>query len=194
MRARWIGGMAAFTLAVALAAGITVANAATGTATLKTAKVSSLGTILVNGNGLTLYRFTADKKGSSSCTGGCAAAWPPLLLAGSTKPTAGNGVTASKLGTIKRANGQLQVTYGGYPLYRYAADTRPGQAKGEGIENSWYPVTPSGALVKIASNSTAATAATTTPSATTPGTPATSSPSATTTTPASTTGGGSYDY
>jgi predicted lipoprotein with Yx(FWY)xxD motif len=194
MRTRWIGGLGALTLAIAIGLGAALATAAATTVTLKVAKISGLGTVLVNGNGLTVYRFTSDKKGSSSCTGGCATAWPPLMVAGATKPTAGSGVSASKLGTIKRANGQLQVTYGGYPLYRYAADSKPGQTKGEGVEGSWYAVTPSDALVKTTTNTTAATPPTTTPNTTTPSTTTPSSPAATSTTPTTTTGSGGYDY
>lgn len=181
MRTRRIGGLLALTLATAIAVGTTVAAATTTTATLKTATVQGLGTVLVSGNGHTLYRFTSDKKGSSSCTGGCATVWPPLLVTGAAKPTAGKGVTSSKLGTIKRANGQLQVSYGGYALYRYSGDTKAGEAKGEGVEKSWYALAASGTLVKTAT-ATAATSST----------PTTSSPPVTATTPASTTGG--YDY
>jgi predicted lipoprotein with Yx(FWY)xxD motif len=136
--------------AFVLAFGATAALAAPAIAPpmVKTATISGLGKVLVNGSGLTLYRFTSDKRGSSSCTGGCAAIWPPVIATGKAKPVAGKGAIASKLGTIKRSNGQTQVTYGGYPLYRFAADTKAGQAKGEGIEGTWFAVASSGTLVK----------------------------------------------
>jgi predicted lipoprotein with Yx(FWY)xxD motif len=156
--------------------------------TVKTAKISGLGTVLVNGSGRTLYRFTADKKGASTCNGSCAALWPPVLASGTAEPVAGTGVTASKLGTIKRSNGQKQVTYGGYPLYRYAADTKSGQAKGEGAEGTWFAVAPSGALVKGATKEAAGSGGT----ITAPAGPGTTSPAVTT--PAGSDGSGGYDY
>jgi predicted lipoprotein with Yx(FWY)xxD motif len=175
-------------LAAVLAVGVVAATAAPTSAppTVKTAKIADLGTVLVNGSGLTLYRFTTDKKGSSSCNGSCAALWPPLL-AGKGKPVAGTGVAAAKLGTLKRSTGQLQVTYGGYALYRFASDKKPGEAKGEGLEGSWYAVAPSGALVKTSATSQTAVSqptsggTTSTPATTTPGTGGGN-------------GGGGYDY
>ena len=88
---------------------------------------SSLGSILVNSTGRTLYLFKADVGTKSACTGACATAWPPLLANGT--PTAGTGLTASKLGTITRSGGSRQVTYNGHPLYLFIKDTeaRPSQ-------------------------------------------------------------------
>jgi len=164
----------------ALTVGVTAALASPAAAplTVKTESISKLGPVLVNGSGLTLYRFKADKKGTSSCSGGCAAIWPPVLAVGKAKPVAGTGVAAAKLGLFKRSTGQLQVTYGGYALYRFAADTKPGEAKGEGVEGAWFAVAPSGALVKSTPTSeglaspTATTPSTSTPSAGTTSTPA----------------------
>ena len=140
-------GVVALLLAL-FAVSATTALGATGAATVKSSSNAKLGSILVNARGLTLYRFTKDRNGASACTGGCAAAWPPLLVSGSAKPVAGAGITASKLGTMKRSDGTMQVTYGGAPLYRYAEDTKPGQAKGQGEGGVWFAVSPSGALVK----------------------------------------------
>jgi predicted lipoprotein with Yx(FWY)xxD motif len=92
-------------------------------------KVGRHGKILVNGHGMTLYLFEKDKHGKSSCNGACAAGWPPVLTSG--KPKAGSGVKSSKLGTTRRKNGKLQVTYNGHPLYTYIGDSGPGQASGE---------------------------------------------------------------
>ena len=78
---------------------------------------SSLGSILVNSTGRTLYLFKADVGANSACAGACATAWPPLLATGT--PTAGTGLTASKLGTITRSGGKQQVTYNGHPLYLF---------------------------------------------------------------------------
>jgi predicted lipoprotein with Yx(FWY)xxD motif len=104
-----------------------------------------LGRFIVNGKGLTLYLFEKDKGGKSACYGSCAKVWPPLITSG--KPSAGAGVVASKLGTTKRKDGKLQVTYGGHPLYRYDDDHRAGQTEGQGEKlfgAEWYVVAPSG--------------------------------------------------
>jgi predicted lipoprotein with Yx(FWY)xxD motif len=108
----------------------THAARATG-ATVSTAK-TGLGRILVNSSGRTLYLFEKDRKGMSACTGQCASFWPPLMTKG--KPRAIGGAKASLLGTTKRANGRLQVTYNHHPVYTFAEDTKKGQTKGEGIE------------------------------------------------------------
>lgn len=115
------------------------------------ANVGSLGRILVDGNGHTLYAYSPDHhSGQSKCFGVCAAAWPPLELAqGTTTPTAGPGLHSQLLGTTKRGP-NLQVTYDGWPLYRWAADTRAGQATGQGLFNAggyWYVLRSSGKLV-----------------------------------------------
>ena len=115
-------------LAVAACGGGGAATAATpktssgAPATVGVAN-SSLGSILVNSTGRTLYLFKADVGAKSACTGACAAAWPPLLATG--KPTAGTGLTASKLGTITRSGGKQQVTYNGHPLYLFVRTKSP---------------------------------------------------------------------
>ena len=106
---------------------------------------SRLGRILVDSKGITLYDFVTDKAGVSGCYGACAALWPPLITKG--KPQAGHGVRASLLGTTKRKDGKLQVTYAGHPLYTFAGDTQPGQTTGEGSNGfgaPWWVVTPAG--------------------------------------------------
>ena len=105
-----------------------------------------LGKILVDSKGNTLYYFEKDKQGgkSSSCSGACASVWPPVISSGA--PKAQQGATASKLGTINGSGG-TQVTYNGWPLYTYKADSAPGQTKGEDIKSfgaSWYVLTPAG--------------------------------------------------
>jgi len=111
-------------------------------ATVAVADHPAQGSILVDGQGRTLYLFEKDNGTSSACTGSCAQVWPALTAA---HPTAGTGADASKLGT---ANGQVaqQVTYGGHLLYTYSGDAAPGDVKGVGIPG-WYPVNPSGAKV-----------------------------------------------
>jgi predicted lipoprotein with Yx(FWY)xxD motif len=100
---------------------------------------------LVNASGKTLYLFKADVGTKSACTGACATAWPPLLATGA--PTAGSGLTASKLGTITRPGGKQQVTYNGHPLYLFIQDQKPGQTTGQGVTAfgaAWFALTPSG--------------------------------------------------
>jgi predicted lipoprotein with Yx(FWY)xxD motif len=114
-------------------------------ATVDAARVGSLGTILVDSQGRTLYLFAKDSGSKSTCFGGCASAWPPVQVSG--KPTAGAGVTASSLGTVARSDGQPQVTYSGHPLYRYVGDQKAGDANGQGINGFgalWYALSPAG--------------------------------------------------
>jgi predicted lipoprotein with Yx(FWY)xxD motif len=136
-----------------------VANAkSSAPVSVTTAKNSKLGTILVDQAGLTLYTYTSDSKNMSTCTGACATEWPPLTLpAGTTKASAGPGVTASKLGTFTRPGGVVQVTFGGMPLYRFSSDTMPGQANGQGVEGKWFVVSATGAPVTASTPSTPAT-------------------------------------
>jgi len=107
--------------------------------------VPELGKVIVDAEGFTLYDFHKDKGGESACYGACAQVWPPLLSAG--KPQAGEGAMASKLGTTKRKDGTLQVTYAGWPLYTYEADKKPGDANGNDIDSfgaEWYALLPNG--------------------------------------------------
>ena len=110
---------------------------------------SKLGRILVDSRGRTVYLFEKDQRGKSSCDGACAAAWPPLIA--SAKPHAKSGVKASLLGTTKRKDGRLQVTYNHHPLYTFFSDTKSGQTNGEGIDAygaEWYVVSPAGVKVE----------------------------------------------
>jgi predicted lipoprotein with Yx(FWY)xxD motif len=106
---------------------------------------SPLGRILVDSKGSTLYLFEGDKRPASTCYGSCATNWPPVTVDG--KVAAGRGVLAGGLGTTKRKDGQVEVTYHGHPLYRYAGDTRPGDINGQALKAfgaEWYVVAPSG--------------------------------------------------
>ncbi len=114
-----------------------------------TGKVGTLGTVLVDGQGFTLYLFIPDhESGKSTCYGPCASAWPPLLLpAGVHTPLAGPGVKTSLLGTTTRSDGTTQLTYNGWPLYLWVNDSQPGVATGQGLNNLgglWYVVSPNG--------------------------------------------------
>lgn len=93
-----------------------------------------------------MYHLTAEKHGNIACTGSCAKIWPPVLLpSGQKHPVAGKGVIG-KLGTIKRPTGGTQVSYNGMPLYTYKLDTKPGQAKGQGVRSVWNVVKVSGSI------------------------------------------------
>jgi predicted lipoprotein with Yx(FWY)xxD motif len=150
------GSLVAAGLAVAL--GVTALAGAAVAVTLKSSQNSALGTtIVVSATGKTLYRYHDDTKSSVKCTGACSTSWPPLLAAAGTKPVAGKGLTASKVGTLKRPDGKMQVTYGGYALYYFAGDKKAGDVNGQGLEGQWHAVAPSGAIVTKAA--TAAPAA-----------------------------------
>jgi predicted lipoprotein with Yx(FWY)xxD motif len=119
---------------------------ANGTAGIVSAgKVGDLGTILVDSEGRTLYDFHKDKGSKSACYGACAGTWPPLLTEGD--PQAQGPADRSMLGTTKRKDGTVQVTYNGWPLYTYAGDQNPGEANGNDIDQfgaEWYALQPNG--------------------------------------------------
>ena len=148
---------------VATAAAVThQSSSSSGTVNLHSTK---LGKVLATKSGLTLYLFKADRNGRSVCYGQCATYWPPLLAKG--KPTAGTGVKARLLGTVKRKNGTKQVTYAGHPLYRFKLDKKAGQVAGEGQDffgGKWYGVNASG---KAVTHAPATGGTTTTPTTTT---------------------------
>lgn len=123
-------------------AGSTPAVATQGT--VMTAE-SNLGTILVDGEGMTLYLFTKDTQGDgkSTCEGPCLEAWPPLVG----EPTAGPGADAAKLGTIVRTDGTTQATYNGWPLYYWVEDTAPGDTKGQAVNDVWWVLDPAGEAI-----------------------------------------------
>jgi predicted lipoprotein with Yx(FWY)xxD motif len=91
----------------------------------------TFGIVLTGPNGMTLYTHAGDSATSSTCTGGCATAWPPLATTG--QPTAGAGVTG-QLGTLTRADGTIQVTYAGLPLYYWQGDAKAGDVTGNGVD------------------------------------------------------------
>jgi len=106
------------------------------------------GMALVDEDGKALYLWEADKNGTSTCSGPCAAAWPPVTTTGA--PLAGSGVDKALLGTVKRADGTEQVTYNGHPLYYYVGDTAAGMAKGQGSKDfgaSWYVLDAKGSKI-----------------------------------------------
>ena len=129
-------------------AAASASSSAAGT-TIGLQSVSAIpGKFLVDGQGRALYLFEADKSTTSTCTGACAAAWPPVIA--SAMPMAGGGVSQSLLGTTKRADGTEQVTYNGHPLYYFAADTGAGMVKGEGSKQfgaGWYVLNAKGSKI-----------------------------------------------
>ena len=133
---RLLTALGATALVAAMAATFALAGNKTSGARLQIAK-SRLGAIIVDSRGITLYDFVKDKGKTSVCYGACAALWPPLVTHG--RPVAGHGIRRSLLGTTKRNDGKLQVTYGGHPLYYYVTDRKPGQTTGQGVNQFGGP-------------------------------------------------------
>jgi predicted lipoprotein with Yx(FWY)xxD motif len=100
--------------------------------------------VLVDKNNRTLYGFTNDTTGNSTCVGTCAAAWPPLPG----PAAAGTGVDKQNLATLTRSDGKVQVMYFGHPLYYFVSDTKPGDATGEGAGGIWFMLDAQGNWVK----------------------------------------------
>jgi predicted lipoprotein with Yx(FWY)xxD motif len=134
---KFLTALAASAFVASTAAAFALANgAATGGAEVAIAN-SPLGRILVDSKGITLYDFVTDEGTTSVCYGACAALWPPLLTKG--RPVAGPGVRASLLGTTKRRDGRLEVTYNGHPLYYFVTDRKPDQTTGQGVKQFGGP-------------------------------------------------------
>jgi predicted lipoprotein with Yx(FWY)xxD motif len=125
------------------------------TAVVASSTKASVGDVLVNADGYTLYRLTTDTPTSSTCYGSCAQLWPPLTVPAGATPKAASGLTGT-LGTITRTDGTRQVTYEGHPLYTYSPDTTTADALGQGVGGVWFVVSANGA------SSTATTSASTT--------------------------------
>jgi predicted lipoprotein with Yx(FWY)xxD motif len=135
-------------IAASITLGVGAASAAPAKAKVSLAS-TALGRILVDGHGRTLYLFANDRHGKSTCTGACAAFWPPLIASG--KPVAGSGLRSTLLGTTRRPDGRLQVTYNHHPLYTFAKDVRKGDTNGEELNAygaEWYALSSAGAKVE----------------------------------------------
>ncbi len=143
------GGSPAASVAPSVAAPSAAASeapsAAAGGTTVAVAD-SSLGKILVDAKGMTLYMFTPDEAGTPTCYDDCATNWPALLADGA--PTAGTGIDASKLTTVDRTDGGKQVKIGTWPLYYFAADKAAGDTNGQGVGGKWYVVGADGEPIK----------------------------------------------
>jgi predicted lipoprotein with Yx(FWY)xxD motif len=122
-------------------ASVTASAAAASSSTVLKTEHTSLGTVLADAQGMTVYWFAADHGTTSACSGACAAAWPPVI--GMPKAAAGVTLTGT-LGTITRSDGAKQATYNGHPLYTFKADSAPGQVNGNkvtGFGAAWYAIT-----------------------------------------------------
>ena len=122
------------TTPAAAAAGASTTVGAAGSASVKVA-TTSLGPVVVDSKGLTLYFFKNDTGSTSTCSGGCATAWPAATVTGT--PNASSDVTAP-LTTTTRADGTIQLVLGGHPLYRFSGDTKAGDVTGQDVGNVWY--------------------------------------------------------
>jgi predicted lipoprotein with Yx(FWY)xxD motif len=125
---------------------------------VSTAKVPNVGTVLTTASGLTLYRFTDDPVGGATCTGACAKIWPPLLAAKGSHVSGPHGVKGLSL--INVGNGHFQVAFHKVALYRFDADKKKGQAKGQDVGKVWFAVLKSGIPAATAAGAPAATSTT----------------------------------
>jgi predicted lipoprotein with Yx(FWY)xxD motif len=112
------------------------------------AEDSSLGTILTDSDGNTLYMFLNDTGSDSTCYDDCAANWPALTTDGAPEAGGSGGVDESLLGTTERTDGTTQVTYAGHPLYHFGGDQAAGDTNGQGVGQIWYVVSPEGTAIK----------------------------------------------
>jgi predicted lipoprotein with Yx(FWY)xxD motif len=126
--------------------GGTQPTSSAGGGTISGTEVPGLGTVLVDSEGMTVYEFTPDEGMTSVCYGECEAAWPPVVASG--KPTAGEGAMSADLGTTKRKDGTLQVTYKGHPLYTFIGDKTAGEANGQEVEGTWFALDEGGSAVE----------------------------------------------
>lgn len=124
-----------------------------GAATTLGLAETDLGSVLVDAEGFALYLFVPDSQGPSTCEGQCRATWPQLVG----EPAPGDGVDAGLLGTVENADGSIQATYNGWPLYYFASDAAPGDLNGQGVGDVWYLVDPVGDAVTTSATSEADT-------------------------------------
>ena len=147
MRSKLVVAVIAALAIGATTVAVTSSAGAAGGGARITAHTSRYGTVIFTGSGRAIYLFVRDH-GTSACYGACAKAWPPVLTEGA--PTAGPGVRAKLLGTIKRKDGSRQVTYAGHPLYRFVNDKKPGDITCQNVSQfgaKWLVVSPAGHAV-----------------------------------------------
>ncbi|HEY1617725.1 MAG TPA: hypothetical protein VGG25_08910 [Streptosporangiaceae bacterium] len=124
-----------------------------GSGQVQARSLHGVGTVLVTSKGYALYMFVRDGRKRVTCTGYCAATWPPLKIGAGRRPAAGPGVRQSLLGTDPDPAGGRVITYAGWPLYTYASDVQAGQVTGQRVNLNgglWYLMRPSGVPVKTA--------------------------------------------
>jgi predicted lipoprotein with Yx(FWY)xxD motif len=102
------------------------------------------GSVLVDGEGMTLYMFANDNQGDSTCYDQCAENWPPFVG----EVEVGDGVDQEVVGSVERTDGTSQVTYNGWPLYRFAADTAVGDVNGQGVNDVWFVMDGAGTVIR----------------------------------------------
>ncbi len=144
-----LGAIASGALLVAAAFGSISTTSRAPKGALVSLRRTSLGSVLVDARGRTLYVFEKDHNGKSACETACASYWPPLISG--LMPRAGMGVHRSMLGVAKRQDGRRQVTYAGHPLYRFVGDKTAGQTTGEGLTNfgaEWYALAATGRTIE----------------------------------------------
>ena len=124
--------IAAAATSIVLVACTSSSSGGAGSVTVGTASSASLGTFLTGPSGKTLYTHAGDSANTSTCTGSCLTAWPPLTVTAGQQPAGGSGVTG-QLGTFSRSDGSVQVTYNGLPLYYWQGDAKPGDAAGQSV-------------------------------------------------------------
>lgn len=133
-------------LLLALSAMTLVACAAMSSGAPTATRNTSLGNILTDSAGMTLYIFTRDTVGVSNCSGGCAASWPPFMAADGAK-------ASGKFSLVTRSEGGQQWAYDGMPLYYWVGDSKPGDVTGQGVNNVWFVIPASGAAASTSSSS-----------------------------------------
>jgi predicted lipoprotein with Yx(FWY)xxD motif len=114
--------------------GATTSGGAATKAPVASAEKAKVGRVIVDANGFTLYRFSAEAQGRPACTGACAKTWPPVTV------TSKTGLPAHVATVDRPDGGGLQLTYDGHPLYRYAGDKSAADANGNGVGGQWYAV------------------------------------------------------
>jgi predicted lipoprotein with Yx(FWY)xxD motif len=145
--------------AVTPTGGKATANGASD-ATLSAAESDTLGPIVIDADGFTMYRFDKDSAhpSKSNCTGACATVWPPEIVTSSNISL--SGINPSMVGSVTRPDGSKQLTIGGWPIYGYSGDKNPGDVNGQGVEGAWYAITPTGGKATSALATPASTPAT----------------------------------
>jgi predicted lipoprotein with Yx(FWY)xxD motif len=140
----------------ALFALVLIGTALAADTTVMVAQNAKLGNIFTDAKGMTVYAFMKDTANTSNCTGGCLAAWPPVVASGTAALPDG---VAGTLGTLTRSDGTVQVTYNTMPIYYFAKDKAPGDTTGQGVGGIWFVVPPGATFGTLAPAGAAAPAA-----------------------------------